>query len=83
MTNTDPAVRESVRVEQMRMLFEAPFPGMLLATVFACALAWHMRGTLPDATLALWVVVKCVAVLPRLQPESGVRLSSTNTVAVS
>jgi two-component system, sensor histidine kinase len=62
----DPAVRENVRVEQMRMLFEAPFPGMLFATAFACALAWHMRGTIPDSTLALWVAFKCVVVLPRV-----------------
>ena len=62
----NPAVRDKVRVEQMRMLFETPFPGMLLATLFACALAWHMRGTVPDAMLTLWVVLKCVAILPRI-----------------
>jgi two-component system, sensor histidine kinase len=39
---------------------------MLFATAFACALAWHMRGTIPDSTLALWVTVKCTVVLPRL-----------------
>jgi signal transduction histidine kinase/CheY-like chemotaxis protein len=61
----DPAVRENVRVEQMRMLFETPFPGMFLATAFAFALAWHLRGTVPDATMALWLTLKCLAVLPR------------------
>ncbi len=62
----EPGVRENVRVEQMRMLFEMPFPGMLLATAFACALAWHLRGTVPDATLVAWVALKCSAVLPRI-----------------
>lgn len=61
----DPAVRQSVRVEQMRMLFEAPFPGMILATVFAFGLAWHVRGTVPDTTLALWLTLKVLAVVPR------------------
>ncbi|MDP1647623.1 MAG: ATP-binding protein [Rubrivivax sp.] len=61
----DSLVRENVRVEQMRMLFETPYPGMALATAFAFALAWHMRGTVPDATLVLWVVLKVVVVLPR------------------
>ena len=61
----DPAVRENVRVEQMRMLFETPFPGMVLATTFAFALAWHVRGTVPDASLALWLTLKALTVLPR------------------
>jgi signal transduction histidine kinase len=61
----DRAVRENVRVEQMRMLFETPFPGMLLATAFAFALAWHVRGTVPDSTLVLWLTLKTLAVLPR------------------
>jgi two-component system, sensor histidine kinase len=62
----DRAVRENVRVEQMRMLFEAPFAGMLFATAFACALAWHMSDMVPGATIALWVVLKCLVVLPRI-----------------
>lgn len=61
----DAAVREDVRVEQMRMLFETPFPGMVLATTFAFALAWHVRGTVPEASLALWLAFKVAAVLPR------------------
>ena len=47
------------------MLLETPFPGMLLATAFAFALAGHMRGLVPDATLALWLGVKCAVVAPR------------------
>ena len=62
----EPDVRDNVRVEQMRMLFETPFPGMLLATAFAFALAWHMRGVVPDATLAAWIGLKCAVVLPRM-----------------
>ena len=62
----EPEVRDNVRVEQMRMLFETPFPGMLLATAFAFALAWHMRGAVPDSTLAAWLVLKCAVVLPRM-----------------
>ncbi len=60
------AVHENVRVEQMRMLFETPLPGMLLATVFACALAAQMRGSVPDPVLYGWVTAKCLAVLPRV-----------------
>ena len=62
----EPDVRASVRAEQMRMLFETPFPGMLLATAFAFALAWHMRGVLPQATLDAWIAIKCAVVLPRM-----------------
>jgi two-component system, sensor histidine kinase len=61
----DQAVRANVRVEQMRMLFETPFPGMLLATTFAFALAWHVRGSVPDSTLVLWLAIKSLAVVPR------------------
>ena len=66
MPPMEQAVRDNVRVEQMRMLFETPLPGMLLATVFACALAAQMRGSVPDAVLAGWVVAKCLVVLPRV-----------------
>jgi signal transduction histidine kinase/CheY-like chemotaxis protein len=62
----EPAVRENVRVEQMRMLFETALPGMLLATAFAVALSWQMRGTIDDRALTAWVVAKCVVVLPRV-----------------
>jgi signal transduction histidine kinase len=61
----DSTVREKVRVAQMRMLFETPFPGMFLATVFAFALAWHVRGTVSEEKLVLWLALKCMAVLPR------------------
>ncbi len=63
--NMDPAVRHNVRVEQMRMLFETPFPGMILATAFAFGLAWHVRGTVADAALVLWLGLKVLGVLPR------------------
>ena len=66
LARMEPEVRDDVRVEQMRMLFETPFPGMLLATAFAFALAWHMRGAVPDATLAAWLGLKCAVVLPRM-----------------
>jgi two-component system, sensor histidine kinase len=61
----DPTVRENVRAAQMRMLFETPFPGMFLATAFAFALAWHMRGAVSDKNLLLWLTLKCIAVVPR------------------
>src|SRR6185312_8414712 len=66
LARMEPEVRDDVRVEQMRMLFETPFPGMLLATAFAFALAWHMRGAVPDATLGAWLGLKCAVVLPRM-----------------
>ena len=59
-------VRDKVRVEQMRMLFETPLPGMLLATAFAAALALQMRGSVPDAVLIGWLAAKCLTVLPRV-----------------
>jgi two-component system, sensor histidine kinase len=59
-------VRENVRVEQMRMLFETPFPGMLLATAFAVALSFEMRGTVAGGALTAWIVVKCLVIVPRV-----------------
>ncbi len=59
-------VHDNVRVEQMRMLFETPLPGMLLATAFAGALALQMRGAVPAAVLIGWVAAKCLVVLPRV-----------------
>jgi signal transduction histidine kinase len=59
-------VQGKVRLEQMRMLFETPLPGMLLATLFAAALALQMRGSVPDALLVGWFAAKCLTVLPRV-----------------
>lgn len=62
----DRNVQHAVRIEQMRMLFETPLPGMLMATAFAFALAWHLQGTVADGVLAGWLIVKCLAVAPRV-----------------
>src|SRR6185436_17276296 len=62
----EPDIRQNVRVAQMRMLFDTPLPGMLMASVFALALAWHMRGAVAGAVLVAWIVLKAVGVLPRV-----------------
>ena len=65
-SGVDQEIRNSVHLEQMRMLFETPLPGSVMATAFAFALAWHMRGSIADSTLEIWLAIKCLAVLPRI-----------------
>ena|SRR5438105_272633 len=62
----DPDIRRSVRAAQMQMLFESALPGSMMATIFAFALAWHMRPLVPGTLLAWWLSIKCVTVFPRM-----------------
>lgn len=62
----DPAIRQNVRIEQTRMLFEAAPNATVAATAFAFAMAWHMRGAVPDAALLSWLTVKTIIAIPRL-----------------
>ena len=59
-------MRDRVRVEQMKMLFEGSVAAAIGATVFAFALAWHLHGTVNASTLWFWVILKTLVVLPRV-----------------
>jgi signal transduction histidine kinase/CheY-like chemotaxis protein len=50
----------------MRMLFEGAPVATVAATVFAFALAWHLRPLVPEASLEIWLAAKCLVALPRV-----------------
>ena len=61
-----PAMRDRVRVEQMKMLFEGAAVAAVAATAFAFALAWHLNDTVDPMVLWIWLAAKVLAVVPRI-----------------
>ena len=59
-------MRDRVRVEQMKMLFEGSVIAAVAATVFAFALAWHLNDTVDTAVLYMWLATKTLVVVPRI-----------------
>ena len=59
-------IRTRVRVAQMSMLFEQTSVASIAATVFAFALCFHLSDTLPPRTLAVWLTLKVLVVIPRI-----------------
>ncbi len=59
-------MRDRVRVEQMKMLFEGAAVAAVAATAFAFALAWHLKDSVAATVLWAWLVAKVLAVIPRI-----------------
>ncbi len=66
MRDVSPDIRARVRAAQMGMIFEQTSVAVFAATAFAFALALHLRGVVPDTTLAWWVALKVAVVVPRI-----------------
>ncbi|KQW02296.1 ATP-binding protein [Rhizobacter sp. Root1221] len=62
----DDDVRTRVRMEQMAMVFGQTAVATFAATAFALGFALHLRGSVPDLPLTLWVVAKVLVVIPRI-----------------
>ena len=60
------AMRDRVRVEQMKMLFEGSAIAAVAATAFAFALAWHLNDVVAASVLNWWLAFKTMAVVPRI-----------------
>ncbi|OYV00635.1 MAG: hypothetical protein CFE45_08300, partial [Burkholderiales bacterium PBB5] len=61
-----PAHRSHAAQEAMRMVLLHTRVGLLAATVFAVLLAWQVRGAIPDAWLAAWLLAKLAVATARL-----------------
>jgi signal transduction histidine kinase/CheY-like chemotaxis protein len=55
-----------VRMEQMAMVFGQTAAATLAATAFAIGFALHLRGSVPDLALAIWISAKVLVVIPRI-----------------
>ena len=55
-----------VRMEQMAMVFGQTAVATLAATAFAIGFALHLRGSVPDLALAIWISAKVLVVIPRI-----------------
>lgn len=66
MGDVSPDIRARVRAAQMVMIFEQTSVAVFAATAFAFALALHLRGVVPDTTLAWWLALKVAVVVPRI-----------------
>ncbi|CAN5683661.1 response regulator [soil metagenome] len=65
----------------MRMIFEQTMVASVMATVFAVAMALHLRPAVDDTVVKWWILAKILAVLPRLaQGLLFKRAKSANTV---
>jgi len=62
----DGDVRTRVRMEQMAMVFAQTGVATIAATAFALGFALHLRGSVPDLHLALWIAAKVLVVIPRV-----------------
>jgi len=62
----DADVLTRVRTEQMAMVFGQTAVATIAATAFAVGFALHLRGSVPDLALALWVAAKVLVVIPRV-----------------
>ena len=62
----DGDVRTRVRMEQMAMVFGQTAVATFAATAFALGFALHLRGSVPDLPLAIWIAAKVLVVIPRI-----------------
>ncbi|MBX3620112.1 MAG: response regulator [Rhizobacter sp.] len=76
-----PDIRSRVRAAQMEMVFDQTSVAVFAATAYAVALTVYLRGTVPDATLFLWLAVKIAVVLPRI--AHGLLFKQRKTNALS